>query len=43
MSPGIRAEGRIIEGAGEDPFLGAAVGAAQVRASRGRESARPNA
>ena len=27
--------GRIIEGAGEDPFLGAAVGAAQVRGFQG--------
>ena len=33
--------GRIIEGAGEDPFLGAAVGAAQVRGFQGEEIGAP--
>ena len=35
--------GRIIEGAGEDPYLGAAVAAAQVRGFQGAGSARPSA
>jgi beta-glucosidase len=35
--------GRIIEGAGEDPFLGAAVAVAQVRGFQGRELARLSA
>ncbi|HKQ00342.1 MAG TPA: beta-glucosidase BglX [Actinomycetes bacterium] len=33
--------GRIIEGAGEDPFLGAAVAAAQVRGFQGADFAQP--
>jgi len=33
--------GRIVEGAGEDPFLGAAMAAAQVRGFQARISARP--
>jgi beta-glucosidase len=33
--------GRIIEGAGEDPFLGAAVAAAQVRGFQGKEIGAP--
>jgi beta-glucosidase len=34
--------GRIIEGAGEDPFLGAAVAAAQVRGFQGADFAQPD-
>ena len=34
--------GRIIEGAGEDPFLGAAVAAAQVRGFQGGDYAQPD-
>ena len=34
--------GRIVEGAGEDPYLGAAVAAAQVRGFQGEASARPS-
>jgi beta-glucosidase len=33
--------GRIVEGAGEDPFLGAAVAAAQVRGFQGNDFAQP--
>ncbi len=33
--------GRIIEGAGEDPYLGAAIGAAQVRGFQGPELGTP--
>ena len=42
-SPATRAGAASIEGAGEDPFLGAAVAAAQVRGFQGRRSARPSA
>jgi len=34
--------GRIVEGAGEDPFLGAAVAAAQVRGFQGADLGRPD-
>jgi beta-glucosidase len=34
--------GRIVEGAGEDPFLGAAVAAAQVRGFQGSDYAQPD-
>ena len=34
--------GRIVEGAGEDPFLGAAVAAAQVRGFQGADLAQPD-
>jgi beta-glucosidase len=34
--------GRIVEGAGEDPFLGAAVAAAQVRGFQGADFAQPD-
>jgi beta-glucosidase len=37
-----RAVGRMIEGAGEDPFLGAAVAAAQVRGFQGGSVGRPD-
>jgi beta-glucosidase len=34
--------GRVVEGAGEDPFLGTAMAAAQVRGFQGRDLAAPN-
>ncbi|HET6877924.1 MAG TPA: glycoside hydrolase family 3 N-terminal domain-containing protein [Jatrophihabitans sp.] len=34
--------GRVVEGAGEDPYLGSAVAAAKVRGYQGRDFGRPN-